>query len=362
MKRSFTSSFSEVAINIECNEEEAAFGTAKSSRRAVRTIKTMSGVEAAFEEQKCKGIETTEVLVEGTDVDVTDVVVAESTEIFAHQVSSSSGAIRHPKKNAIFISASDVSAIVGKNRYKSREDVLELMWQRYAPHTKTFLTTSEAAMKTISSEKSGETLKVFKEATTLAGAAMSSSGVQDVIKNATEKVKENDNLSLPEKQLVIELLRSSVSTTFGTIAERRTANIEQNQVSDIGIKVVEVEETFTMPLIETEHYQFYLVGRIDRLEFFPDGKIVLVEIKNRVNRLFRRVPPYEYVQVQVYLKLLDLKEAKLIEQFNGDTMKTDIVYDSNFFQTEIIPDLFEFAFTFERILVDSNYHCLLYTI
>ena len=40
---------------------------------------------------------------------------------------------------------------------------------------------------------------------------------------------------------------------------------------------------------------------------------------------------YEYVQVQVYLKLMGLKEAKLIEQFNSETDTKEIKFDSQFF-------------------------------
>ena len=43
-----------------------------------------------------------------------------------------------------------------------------------------------------------------------------------------------------------------------------------------------------------------------------------MEIKNRVNRLFYRVPPYEHVQLQTYLALVDADEGLLVEAYRTD--------------------------------------------
>ena len=64
------------------------------------------------------------------------------------------------------------------------------------------------------------------------------------------------------------------------------------------------------------------------------------------------VKQYEYVQVQVYLKLLDLKEAELIEQFNGETHTEHINFNQEYFDTVIYPKLFSFSENFMQILSD----------
>ena len=37
-----------------------------------------------------------------------------------------------------------------------------------------------------------------------------------------------------------------------------------------------------------------------------------------MNRLFKSVPKYELVQVQIYMRLINLDNAKLVEQYKDD--------------------------------------------
>lgn len=61
---------------------------------------------------------------------------------------------------------------------------------------------------------------------------------------------------------------------------------------------------------------------------------------------------YEYVQVQVYLKLMDLEKAKLIEQFNNDTHTAEIRFDEPFFFGTVAPHLAAFVKRVDAILTD----------
>lgn len=49
-----------------------------------------------------------------------------------------------------------------------------------------------------------------------------------------------------------------------------------------------------------------LKGKIDRVEDV-DGEAVIVEIKNRMKRLFNKVPDYEQIQVQTYMQIVNLQ-------------------------------------------------------
>jgi hypothetical protein len=49
-----------------------------------------------------------------------------------------------------------------------------------------------------------------------------------------------------------------------------------------------------------------LKGKIDRVEDI-DGEAVIVEIKNRMKRLFNKVPDYEQIQVQTYMQIVNLQ-------------------------------------------------------
>ena len=53
-----------------------------------------------------------------------------------------------------------------------------------------------------------------------------------------------------------------------------------------------------------------------------------MEIKNRMNGLFKRIRDYENVQVQTYLAMTGMAKAKLIEQYNDARMSHDIAMDN----------------------------------
>jgi hypothetical protein len=84
-------------------------------------------------------------------------------------------------------------------------------------------------------------------------------------------------------------------------------------------------------------------GKIDRIEERPDGSRILVEIKNRTNRLFRRVVEYEFIQVQVYLQMLGLVHARLVEQYNNQVLSHDIARDEETWTNELLPGLVKFC-------------------
>jgi hypothetical protein len=86
-----------------------------------------------------------------------------------------------------------------------------------------------------------------------------------------------------------------------------------------------------------------ITGKIDRIEERDDGSRILVEIKNRTNRLFRRVVEYEMIQVQVYLQMLGLLRARLVEQYNNQVLSHDVVRDEELWVNVIVPGLEEFC-------------------
>ena len=93
--------------------------------------------------------------------------------------------------------------------------------------------------------------------------------------------------------------------------------------------------------------KFDIVGKIDGIEE-EDGANILIEIKNRIKRLRKTVPEYEFVQVQVYLKMLGLNKAKLIEQYNAETHTEIVISDDKYWNDIILPELKRFCIEFQR--------------
>ena len=243
------------------------------------------------------------------------------------------------KMTRIIIKASDVSAIVGKNNFKSRDEVFNDMWKKYSPenfNSKTKLDLAEESLA--KSDTAKEVLQVASKKR-----ARDSDEVQKNFKEAEAKINSDPKLNKEDKKKVVEHLKSTVFTNHGTLKEDETA---RRTGLDLGRDL-----KFHQIHVGTYNDRDYVVvGRVDRIETLEDGTKVLVEIKNRTRCLFKKVYPSEMVQIQVYLEMLGLTKAKLVEQFNKEINTIEVDRDEDMFK-EIIKNLEDFCFEFSQVIV-----------
>lgn len=236
----------------------------------------------------------------------------------------------------VIIKASDVAACIGRHRYKPRDEVLNEIWKKNWPETFHGQTKRDLAEKALNA--SDEARAVLRRA--LEVQTRSSTQVQEVFAAASAQVNSDTKLSDAQKATVIEHVRSQVYTTHGTRAEDRTSDkIEGDEKT----RLVRDDTFWSWDICAIDGVKFVISGRIDRIEERPDGSRVLVEIKNRTNRLFRRVPEYEFIQIQVYLQMLGLVHARLVEQYNNQVLSHDVDRDEETWANEIVPGLIEFC-------------------
>jgi hypothetical protein len=201
------------------------------------------------------------------------------------------------------IKASDVAAIVGKNPYKSREDVL---FQYIHGKSK-----DDIAFESALTEQPEETQELIKN-------TIQQSKREDIL-NTEEKIQ-----ALPEK--VKEYVKHEIYKNNGTHRERKVAEAHN---------VKRDTKWYSMRITEDVR----LVGLIDGRR----GEDSIIEIKNRQKRLFGYVPLYEYIQCQVYMKLTGTEKCTLIEQFGDESNSFDLEFSYTMWELEILPALRAFA-------------------
>lgn len=236
----------------------------------------------------------------------------------------------------VTLKASDVAAICDLHKYKSRKEVLDEVWKKYSPETFIGQTKADRAEAALSASDGAR--KVLEAA--VATKAKDSSEVQTIFEAAKNQVNSDSKLSGTQKAEVIEHLRSQVYTTHGIRTEDRTAD---KVTADTGARLARDNAFYSLDICELGDFKFVVTGRVDRVEEKPDGSRVLVEIKNRTNRLFKRVVDYEMVQVQVYLQMLGLVHARLVEQYNTQVLSHDIDRDEELWANIIWPRLEAFC-------------------
>lgn len=236
----------------------------------------------------------------------------------------------------IILKASNVAAMVGRHRYKPRQEVMDELWKKYAPTKFTGKTKEDKATEVLSLSDNAK--NAIENALKIE--AKDSTQVQNVFNEAKAKINFDSKLNSEQKAELVEHLRSKVYTTHGTRSEDKTSDKVE---ADEGSRLVRDDKFHQFEVCVIDDVKYVVMGKVDRIEERPDGSKVLVEIKNRTNRLFRSVPEYEFIQIQVYLQMLGLVHARLIEQYNNQVLSHDVTRDEEMWINEILPELEKFC-------------------
>ncbi len=246
----------------------------------------------------------------------------------------------------ITIGASDVAACIGLNPYKSSDEVFTTVLAKHCPDKKIVTKEAEAEAIIAKSAIGSSVLSSIKETAGRVAPAQLQSSVKDGF------IKMDKEFTPEEKKKVKAFIQSKANTIQGTHFEKGTA--QSVMASTECTHLIEDHTLYRHTLMECDGYTFQLVGKIDRLNVEEDGSKTLIEIKNRVNRLFYKVKDYENIQVQCYLQLLDLERAKLIEHYKKeDKLHTMVIdRDRDMWASVIRPKLVEFCHTLYAAMVE----------
>lgn len=236
----------------------------------------------------------------------------------------------------ITIKASDVAACVGLNKFKTPEEVRDDLWKKHSPETFKGKTKLDEAREILSKSKTAQDAM----ARAVSVKTNQSSDTDAIMKMAEAVIKSDTVLSEEDKVKALEHIRSKVATSHGTRSEDKTAD---KVVTEEGVTLIRDNNFHKIEICEMDGVNYSIVGKIDRIELAADGTRTLVEIKNRTKKLFRQVYPSENVQIQTYLQMLNLDQAKLIEQYNSETCTMRVPRDQELWDEDILPLLESFC-------------------
>lgn len=234
----------------------------------------------------------------------------------------------------ITLQASSIAAIVDRNPYKTSNEVFEELWKKHSPETFIGLTKKQAQQAALDSSPRSVRNAVYSS---ISYKARNSEDAVAKVVQTKQLIVNNPQISEVHKEAIIELLQSRVFTTHGVRTEGRTAlkiEVEEKTV------LIANNKLYRYDVCQFGGKQFQITGKVDRLEQ-QGTEIILVEIKNRMNGLFREVREYEHIQVQTYLQMIPegIQRAKLIEQYMDEHAIHMIERDDVLWQGEILPAL-----------------------
>jgi hypothetical protein len=213
----------------------------------------------------------------------------------------------------VCIYASQVAMCIGANKHKKISEAVETVWQRC--DAASFRAGMARNRVKTEDEQAEDIIKTHAELQDLVDLTLATEceSSDQVAQQYSSVAKELQAVPLPdeERKLVDDVLKRNLYTSYGNMHEARVLEYVRDT---LGIACRE-DPTFYKAQQGVcsgtwGSLPWYVGGKIDAID---EDRTLLIEIKNRVNRLFYRIPFYEQVQVQTYLHLLNLDKGVLVE-------------------------------------------------
>ena len=232
----------------------------------------------------------------------------------------------------ICIYASELAVITGHNTYKDVSEIIIKLWQKNFPEdyesiikeAKVNVESPDEYIQRISKENNINIKEKMKE-------CLSSSDIVSMNKSKKEIMKQFDSIPEKDRKLVQDCIKEKTNTNFGTRHENTGI---QKYMNDYNDKVKKVDTFFKRHIIKTDN-NWFIGGKIDGI----NEDSILIEVKNRMNRLFYKLRDYEKVQIYAYMYILELEKARLVECYKKkgscDINVIDINYEQEYWDIEI---------------------------
>ena len=267
----------------------------------------------------------------------------------------------------IFINASEVAALIGKNKFKSSGDILYRIWEKYFYHDihNTILRLKEKSVKVIPKETDEEVVnRITKES----GADLKNemkkcmntkdvNKLRETKKDVINKI-EKSNISREKKNEFKKSLENVANTNFGTINER---DILQEYMLKTNNNATTNNTYYKKKIgdsvINDEVIEWFIIGKVDALVVSSNDNSsnTVIEIKNRIYRYFKEVREYEKIQTFVYMFLLGYRKSHLVEALKDKKCDINIIeinYDDDYWK-EIVSEIKKFIDFFSNIFMNN---------
>ena len=256
----------------------------------------------------------------------------------------------------IYIYASELSNLVGLNKYRKPAEVVLKIWKKNFPtdyqeikkkledkkYTLALDEKREETFERISKKYVDKTQKIQAEMTEC-------QNQNDVVKMKevrTKMLEHCQDLEQKDKMEIEKAIYEITNTNFGTQQESKSIHIYTQLTSQPVLKLTGFHKR---PLIKSEENIWYLGGKLDGL---LEDKTV-IEVKNRMNGLFNSVREYEKIQTFAYMFIFHSPKSQIVETYmRGKTPECGIIdvdYDTEYWQS-IIQRILKFIHYFNKFM------------
>jgi hypothetical protein len=244
----------------------------------------------------------------------------------------------------IIFNISEISIITGDNKFKTKRDFLLDFWKRnlktdfeeYEKLTEFKKENDEEIIKKITSSNniniSSELQKCLLSKNT--------NDLNDIKKTILTKM---DNLSENDKLELTKSITNITNTKFGIKNEHDIFKLYETLTKESIIKDNKYKK---IPVYSINGNNIYIGGKIDGINTINHN---IIEIKNRIHKLFYTLRDYEKVQIMSYMYLFDSLKGHLVEAHkkkdNTDINIIEVDYDP-IYMNSILEKIIKFSIYF----------------
>ena len=246
----------------------------------------------------------------------------------------------------MILNISEIAIITGHNKFKTKREFLLDCWKKnnkedftkYKNLTSFIKETDDEIIKKISTNNSIDLAADLK----LCQSSKSICNLNEHKKNIMKKIEALPEL---EKKEIEKSIVNVTNTKFGIKNEFDVLKIYEIKTNTSIIKdnIYRKRQILNYETDSGINFPIYIGGKIDGIN---NETGCIIEIKNRVHKLFFELRDYEKVQLMCYIYLFNQKRGHLVEAFRKKDETTinviELDYD-NVFMSRIIDNIATFA-------------------
>jgi hypothetical protein len=227
----------------------------------------------------------------------------------------------------IFLYSSNLAAFIGKNPHIPASRIFNSLYEKYYKIGKT-IGDSEKIQKI--GEKI-ENKKLLSDIDTICNNNKSPEMMQKDREVLIKTLENAKDLGEEDKKEVRKIVEGYTNKRFGTIREINALDFYKEKYN---VEVITKIDQRSKKILQIDDTELWIISRLDGMKM--DGTVI--EIKNRIYKLFDEVREYEWLQVQAYLNVYGLPKAELVEflQNSGGTMKINEVERDDTYWGEVL--------------------------
>jgi hypothetical protein len=166
-----------------------------------------------------------------------------------------------------------------------------------------------------------------------------------------------ESLNLKEEKLMTlkKTAESFINKTHGTLKEESAIEMFENKYNVKLDTSQQFNKRHLKSISQNSSYDWYICGKVDGLyiDTNPPYNSYIVEVKNRTKSFFSTLRDYEKTQIQLYLFMLEMDNAKLVEKLNNKIKITEVPKDDIYIE-DILDFLNLFIYNFESKFLQND--------